>query len=187
MSYEFYKILHIFSLIVLITSALLIDSFVYNSFQTYNLKSLKRCLYSFHGIGALISLVSGFGLIARIGQSLEIQSSYSKGLITLFVLCLAFTVIYNIKKKNLGNPLIGKLISKGVYILGFLMPSFLFQNWVGYKLSVWLFLVFYPLLLKIQFLGVTNLKQFSTLNTIFRYSVVLLMSFISIYVVLFFR
>lgn len=66
MSYEFYKVLHITGLSILI--AALIGLVVEKKHNTSLGRPLnKKLWFSLHGVGLLIMLVAGFGLMARLG------------------------------------------------------------------------------------------------------------------------
>lgn len=65
MPYEFYKILHLAGLIVLIS---VVSALIYRTWADNNapIKG-KRFLMVLHGIAVVVMLVSGFGLLARLG------------------------------------------------------------------------------------------------------------------------
>ncbi len=65
MSYEFYKILHLASLAALILGfGLIIGMFSVKPGAT---GGLRKMAFLLHGIGITLMLVSGFGLLARLG------------------------------------------------------------------------------------------------------------------------
>lgn len=65
MSYEFYKFLHLVGIFLLMTGLMGVYFTVWSgsSFQG----SVKKFSFAMHGLGLLIVLVSGFGLLARLG------------------------------------------------------------------------------------------------------------------------
>lgn len=65
MSYEFYKILHLVSLIALFLSL---------GMLIVGPKPLKKLIMSLHGVALLLLLVSGFGLIAKLHIPLKLLS-----------------------------------------------------------------------------------------------------------------
>lgn len=65
MSYEFYKVLHIFSVLLVFTS--LAGTLAANMAASSLPKNLRAPLAILHGIGITTLLVSGFGLAARLG------------------------------------------------------------------------------------------------------------------------
>lgn len=65
MSYEFYKVLHLISLISLFLSLGMLIA---------GPKSLKKLTLSLHGLALLFLFISGFGLIAKLGIPLKFLS-----------------------------------------------------------------------------------------------------------------
>ena len=65
MSYQFYKILHLVGLAsLLISLGMGIAYFLANQSQK---KSMRAWVFVLHGLGLAVLLVSGFGLLARLG------------------------------------------------------------------------------------------------------------------------
>lgn len=66
MPYEFYKVMHIFGLILAIGG---IGAIALHALISAEKKfPLKRPIMIFHGVGVFLMLVSGFGLMAKIGM-----------------------------------------------------------------------------------------------------------------------
>ena len=148
MSYEFYKIAHIFSIIALITSSLLLPfCFLY-------LKELKKWVFSLHGISSLASFIAGFGLIAKLNLPLQFTPSYwtGAGLLLYFLLSILFALIF---KKKSATSLSFKQILIGIFPIIFLggwslfsAPIYLIQpRWLEVKIAGWLFFALSPLIL----------------------------------------
>lgn len=101
MSYEFYKIAHLLG-IFLLTSGLMGVFFTVWSGTAFQGK-IKSMSFALHGIGLLIMLVSGFGLLARMGlvAGLPTWVYFKLGLWAFFA--LAISVLK--RKGHLGMPL----------------------------------------------------------------------------------
>ena len=83
MSYEFYKLLHLTG-IVLLFSGLVSMLTVKVAGQTLEGRT-KKFSFMTHGLGLLLIIISGFGLLARLGMIQEIPNwVYVKLLIWLF-------------------------------------------------------------------------------------------------------
>ena len=178
MSYEFYKVLHILSIIALITSSLLLP------FCTLYLKELKKWVFSLHGASSLASFIAGFGLIAKTNLPLKLTPSYwaGAGLLLFFLFSVLFALIL---KKRTAAALSFKQILIGifpaVFLGGWSVPSlsmFLIQpRWLEVKIAGWLFLAFSPLILsslrKIKSCFKTSLIQ----NILIYYGVILIISY----------
>lgn len=70
MTYEFYKTLHLFSLIL--TFGALFSLLAINFFAEDSKKAITKKLSMAHGIGLLLVVISGFGLTARLGYFSEL-------------------------------------------------------------------------------------------------------------------
>ena len=101
MSYEFYKIAHLLG-IFLLTSGLMGVFFTVWA-GTPLLGKVKSASFALHGTGLLIMLVSGFGLLARLGLvgSMPTWVYFKLALWTFFA--LAISVLK--RKGHLGMPL----------------------------------------------------------------------------------
>ena len=91
MSYEFYKILHLVSLIALFLSL---------GMLILSPKSLKKLILSLHGTALLLLLVSGFGLIAKLHIPLKLLSPSWFWQKTLVWVVLAGLTPFFINKKE---------------------------------------------------------------------------------------
>jgi hypothetical protein len=101
MSYEFYKILHLLGLFLL-TSGLMGVFFTVWAGAPLQGK-VKSASFALHGLGLVFSLVSGFGLLARLGlvSGLPTWVYYKLGLWAFFA--LAISVLK--RKGHMGMPL----------------------------------------------------------------------------------
>lgn len=66
MSYEFYKVLHLVGIFMVLTSVSSLTLHVIGGGNKIN-TPFRKVLMIVHGIGVLITLVAGFGLLARLG------------------------------------------------------------------------------------------------------------------------
>ena len=178
MSYEFYKVVHIFSIIALITSSLLLP------FCSLYLKELKKWVFSLHGMSSIVSFIAGFGLIAKTNLPLKFTPSYwtGTGLLLFFLFSVLFALIL---KKRSATTLSFKQIFIGIFPTIFLggwsvlsAPMFFIQPyWLSAKIAGWLFLAFSPLILsslqKIKSCFKTSLIQ----NILAYYGVILIISY----------
>ena len=178
MSYEFYKVVHILSIIALITSSLLLP------FCSLYLKELKKWVFSLHGISSLASFIAGFGLIAKTNLPLKITPSYftGAGLLLFFLYSVLFALIF---KKRSATTLSFKQILIGIFPAIFLGGGSVFSTsmffiqpyWLETKIAGWLFLAFSPLILsslqKIKSCFKTSLIQ----NILIYYGVILIISY----------
>lgn len=101
MSYEFYKIIHLIGIVLLLTglTGLLTVKMVGAEVQG----KTKTLVFLTHGIGSLFILISGFGLLARLGLIQSLPGwVYGKLLIWLF-----FGGIMTVfkRKGQIGTPL----------------------------------------------------------------------------------
>lgn len=67
MSYEFYKVLHLVGIFMVLTSVSSLTLHVIGGGTKIN-TPFRKALMITHGIGILITLVAGFGLLARLGM-----------------------------------------------------------------------------------------------------------------------
>ena len=91
--YEIYKILHLTGLFLLITG--LASTLVLSWAGSINQKNLKKFSFITHGIGLLFILVSGFGLLARLGLAQANMPTWIYGKLTiwgLFALAISYTI-----------------------------------------------------------------------------------------------
>ncbi len=66
MSYEFYKVLHLIGVFMILTSVSALTLHVIGGGTKLN-TPFRKGLMAIHGTGILITLVAGFGLLARLG------------------------------------------------------------------------------------------------------------------------
>ena len=139
MSYQFYKILHITSLLALFISYGLILS---------SISRFKKWSSILHGVSCLLLFVSGFGLIAKTGLSLQWADSLLPPLVRAS-LWLIPVILYFIlfKKIRLSiNPFYENFQS--LFLIAFFYMFFLelsqliSPQWIGAKLTSWLILAF---------------------------------------------
>jgi multisubunit Na+/H+ antiporter MnhF subunit len=90
MSLEFYKILHILGLVLLTTGLM---SFVWYNFLSPQNKGMRILSYSTHGVGLLFILVSGFGMLARLGITNGLPNWIKTKLAIWVLMGLAITLI----------------------------------------------------------------------------------------------
>lgn len=109
MTYEFYKILHIFGLLLAFTG--LIGVFM-AKWNTPELKNSVRFLGAIsHGIGLLFLFVSGFGLAAKLGYFGSLPGwVYTKIALWLVVGLLMY---FAKRKPNLGWGLYSVILATG--------------------------------------------------------------------------
>lgn len=101
MTYEFYKVLHL-SGIFLLTSGLMGVFFTVWSGSSLQGK-VKSASFALHGLGLVLILVSGFGLLAKLGLAKDMPNwAYAKMGIWM-VFALAISVLK--RKAQLGMPL----------------------------------------------------------------------------------
>ncbi|MDE0151355.1 MAG: hypothetical protein OXK80_02505 [Bdellovibrionales bacterium] len=106
MSYEFYKILHLISLIALFLSL---------GMLIIGPKPFKKIIMSLHGTALLLLFVSGFGLIAKLHIPLKILSPlwfWQKTLV--WVVLIGLTPLFLNKKEK---PMTAKKITLFISIL----------------------------------------------------------------------
>lgn len=97
MTYEFYKTLHLFSLIL--TFGALFSLLAIRYFADDSKKDLIKKLSITHGVGLLLVLISGFGLAARLGYFAELPTWIY---IKLAIWLVAGGIMALIKRKKLG-------------------------------------------------------------------------------------
>ena len=106
MPYEFYKVLHLTGIFLLISG--LIGAFVTTWSGQALTGKIKTFSFAMHGMGLLFILVSGFGLLARLGltQGLPVWAYIKLGIWGLFALAISLLK----RKGQLGWPLYSLLI-----------------------------------------------------------------------------
>ena len=118
MTYEFYKTLHFFGLILTFTSLIASFGIIYFSNAEQSNPGIFKKFSIGHGIGLVIILVSGFGLAARLGYMSQLPTwVYFK--IALWL--VAGGIVAIIKRKKLSSvlmytiliaiPVIGSIIA----------------------------------------------------------------------------
>ncbi len=101
MSYEFYKFLHLIGFFLLISGLMGVYFTVWNKGQFQG--KVKTVSFALHGTGLLVILVSGFGLLARLGFIQQMPTwIYFKIAIWIFF-ALAISLLK--RKGQLGMPL----------------------------------------------------------------------------------
>lgn len=101
MTYEFYKTLHLFSLIL--TFGALFSLLALKFFANDSHKTITKKLSMAHGVGLILVLISGFGLAARLGYFAELPTwIYFK----LAIWLTTGGIIALINRKKLGYPLL---------------------------------------------------------------------------------
>lgn len=109
MSYELYKVLHILGLLTLFTG--LVATWAIYLKGKPN-PSLRKQLAWFHGIGLLIMLITGFGMLARLGFMAHMPGwAYAK--MGIWVILGGSTALAK-RKANWGLPLLTVWILLGV-------------------------------------------------------------------------
>lgn len=102
MPYEFYKILHLTGLILLFSGLMGLLMIKMTAGQITG--PTKKLIFISHGVGLLFILVSGFGLLARLGLVRELpQWIYIKLAIWLYF--GAAVALVQRKAEKLGKPL----------------------------------------------------------------------------------
>ncbi len=107
MSYEFYKIIHLIS-IVLLFSGLTGILAIQMSGGTLSGKA-KSLVFRAHGLGLFFLLVSGFGLLAKLGLTKNIPGWIFGKLAIWLILGLAVSLVK--RKGHIGWPIFISLIS----------------------------------------------------------------------------
>ncbi|WP_413288646.1 hypothetical protein [Bdellovibrio sp. HCB337] len=111
MSYEFYKILHITGLILLffgLSSALTLKM----AGATFT-GSVKKMAFLTHGVGLLFLLVSGFGLLAKLGIMAEMPGWAWTKLGVWLVMGGAIALAK--RKGQLGWPIMVLFVGLGIF------------------------------------------------------------------------
>ncbi len=123
MSFEFYKILHLIGLFLLLSGLM---GMLFLKISKINLEgALKRLLFISHGLGLLLILVSGFGQMARLGLVSEIPNwIYLKLLIWVYF--GAAVVLIKKKGDTMGRALYGAFITifAVAAVIAILKPQF---------------------------------------------------------------
>lgn len=97
MSLEFYKVLHILGLSLLLLG-LGVGATYFALAKAGAAKSLKIVAFSFHGLGLALMLVSGFGMLAKLGFLTEMPS-WVYGKLTIWVV---FALMISVIKRKPG-------------------------------------------------------------------------------------
>jgi hypothetical protein len=116
MPYEIYKMLHLAGLFLLISG--LISAYTVTSSGSALVGKIRNFSFAMHGLGLVLILVSGFGLLARLGLAREMPTwAYVKfgiwGVFAIFISVLK-------RKGQLGWPL---------YVI--MLSVFLFAAWLA--------------------------------------------------------
>lgn len=101
MSYEIYKLIHLLGLFLLISGLMGVYYTVKSGVAFQG--NIKKFSFALHGLGLLLILVSGFGLLARLGMAANMPSwVYIKLTIWIF-----FAIIISVlkRKSHIGWPL----------------------------------------------------------------------------------
>lgn len=107
MSYEFYKLLHLIGFFLLISGLMGVFFTVWTGGKLQG--KVKSASFALHGTGLLVILVSGFGLLARLGMAQQMPTwIYFKIAIWVFF-GVAITLLK--RKGHLGMPLYILLLS----------------------------------------------------------------------------
>jgi hypothetical protein len=72
-SYEFYKVLHLIGIFLILTSVSALTLHVIGGGTKVN-TPFRKVLMAMHGIGLLITFVAGFGLLARLGLARDMPN-----------------------------------------------------------------------------------------------------------------
>ncbi len=96
MSYEVYKTLHFFGLIVAVLAVGGI--FIQAKLQPANAIAYKRPMMIAHGIGVIIMLIAGFGLLARLNLMHPMPAWVWPKLLIWFYLGVAPTLVMRVPK-----------------------------------------------------------------------------------------
>lgn len=110
MPYEIYKVLHLIGIFLLISG--LISAFAITSSGHALAGKIKTFSFATHGTGLALILVSGFGLLARLGLARDIPTwAYVK-----FALWGIFAIFISILKRKgqIGWPLYATML--GVFL-----------------------------------------------------------------------
>ena len=106
MSYEFYKILHFIGIILVLTglAGLLTIKMSGGALEG----KTKTLVFSAHGVGLLLALVSGFGLLARLGMA-QAMPGWVFGKLAIWLILGGFVALLK-RKGQIGTPLYFLLI-----------------------------------------------------------------------------
>ncbi len=107
MPYELYKVIHLLGLFLLISG--LITAFTLTSNGHALAGKVKTFAFALHGLGLVLILVSGFGLLARLGLAREMPVWAYIKLIIWGVYALYISVIK--RKGQIGWPLYVSMLS----------------------------------------------------------------------------
>ena len=134
MSYEFYKILHLISLIALFLSL---------GMLIVGPKPLKKLIMSLHGLALLFLFVSGFGLIAKLHIPLTFVPFRSPWIWAGSVVALFLIIpLINKKEKRITSKKYKILASYLLLLAALFPPSIIFSpSWFWKKVAVFVVLV----------------------------------------------
>ena len=106
MPYEFYKVLHLTGIFLLISGLVAAYTTTWSG-HTLSGK-IRTFAFSMHGFGLLLVLVSGFGLLARLGlaQGMPVWAYVKLGVWGAFALAISLLK----RKGQLGWPLYSLLV-----------------------------------------------------------------------------
>jgi hypothetical protein len=99
-SYEFYKVLHLIGIFMVLTSVSSLTLHVIGGGTKIN-TPFRKALMAVHGSGVLITLVAGFGLLARLGM-MNMPGWVIVKLIIWFYFAIATVFLYRTPKYAKG-------------------------------------------------------------------------------------
>ncbi|MFZ3231915.1 MAG: SirB2 family protein [Pseudobdellovibrio sp.] len=107
MPYEFYKIIHVVSIVLLFSGLMGLLTVKMSKIELA--PNVKRMVFISHGVGVLFLLISGFGLLARLGLTQGLPG-WVYGKLAIW-LVLAGSVALVKRKGHLGWPIFICLIA----------------------------------------------------------------------------
>jgi hypothetical protein len=110
MSYEIYKVTHILGLLMLFAGLAALWGAQVTGASS---KGLNRSLGMLHGVGLLFLLISGFGMIARLGLMSSGLPGWIYVKLGLWLALGAAAAVVKRKASLLGMPLLCTLIAAG--------------------------------------------------------------------------
>lgn len=117
MSYDLYKIIHLISLFALVSGVILM---LFTKKQEHPDPHLKKGAGILHGVGLLISIISGIGLTHKSGVGLP-PWVFLKMLIWL---CLGITPIMTKRLSGIASLLIVLMLAATAISIAVLKPTF---------------------------------------------------------------
>lgn len=111
MPYEFYKVLHLTGIFLLISGMMAVFFVIWSGGVLQG--KVKSVAFALHGLGLVFILVSGFGLLARLGmaQAMPVWVYYKMGIWAFFALGISVLK----RKSQIGLPMYLALL--GGYLL----------------------------------------------------------------------